>query len=124
MTVDVSRLPRRELVTGTQLYRIHLAEHGPWYFSADGRGRFDPTEVHARGSSYRVEAPLGAWVEVFRTVMTIVETPAQVLIGIALFGPRGVHPLGLFGPTVTAPVGRDLIRAAEDTFGYRVVPVP
>jgi len=49
--------------------------------------------------------------------------PAQMLIGIALFGTRGVHT-GSFGSTSTTVVGRDLVRAAEDAFGYRIVSTP
>ena len=41
--------------------------------SAMRQGRFDPIGAHARGACYWAEDPLGAWVKVFRTVMTIVE---------------------------------------------------
>ncbi len=188
MTIDVARLPRSELAAGRRLYRIHAARYGPWFFANDEYGRFNPVSRAARGSCYWAEAPLGAWVESFRTRMMLTDVEvrlqvmselelkrarevvdltvrgglaagvtadlstgasyddsqdlasrlqdqatglryrlrhdlAQELIGVALFGPRGAHDDGPFGPTTTEPIGRELIRAAEDAFGYRVVPV-
>lgn len=49
--------------------------------------------------------------------------PAQQLIGVVLLGTRGAQLGSPFGTTTTGPVERDLIRAAEDAFGYRVLPV-
>lgn len=73
MSIDVALLPERELAPGQLLYRIHRAGYGLWYFSADGTGRFDPTSSSGRGACYLAEEPLGAWVETFRTVMTVAE---------------------------------------------------
>ncbi len=188
MTIDVARLPRRELAAGTRLFRIHPAGVGPWLFSGDKLGRFNPVAVAATGASYWAEDPLGAWVEKFRTRMDLSETevrlqavsvcelasaievvdltdrrslaagvtmavttgadytvsqeiasgmpraasgvrwrvrhdPAQQLIGVVLLGPRGAQPGSRFGATTTGPVERELIRAAEDAFGYVVLPV-
>lgn len=72
MTVEIAKLPIRELKPADLLYRVHRQEHGPWYFSGGGKGRFDPT-VTGRGACYLATAQLGAWVEAFRTVMTIEE---------------------------------------------------
>jgi hypothetical protein len=49
--------------------------------------------------------------------------PAQQLIGVVLLGPRGAQPASHFGTTTTGPVERELVRAAEDAFGYVVLPV-
>jgi len=187
VTIDLGRLPRRELRPGTQLYRIHAAEHGPWFFANHELGRFNPLAQATRGSCYWAEAPLGAWVEKFRTRMMLTDGDvrqqlvsklelahaievvdltmrgglaagvtaaltagasydesqdvasrlqdlvsgvryrvshdlAQELIGVALFGPRGPQPESPFGSATTAPIGGDLIRVAEDAFGYRVLP--
>ena len=69
--VDVGRLPGRTLKAGSTLYRIHRARHGAWYFDASQRGRFNPTGSAGRGTCYWAEDPLGAWVEAFRTLMTL-----------------------------------------------------
>lgn len=71
MTIDIRRLPRRTVKAGAQLYRIHRAVHGPWFFDGSGDGRFDPVNSAGRGACYWSESPLGAWVEVFRTRMLL-----------------------------------------------------
>ena len=48
---------------------------------------------------------------------------AQELIGVALFGPRGSHADAELGHATTARIGPQLIRAAEDAFGYCVLPL-
>jgi RES domain-containing protein len=68
--IDIARLPRKTLKAGTTLYRIHGAQHGPWFFAHDHGGRFNPTGSPGRGACYWAEAPLGAWVESFRAFMT------------------------------------------------------
>jgi hypothetical protein len=188
VTIDVAKLPRRVLEAGTRLHRIHRAATGAWYFSGDGHGRFDPVAAVGRGACYFSEGPLGAWIESFRTTMTLLEDDVrqrvvttvelkrsvavidltdrrglaagatmalaadpdygdshdlasraqgeaagirwrlrhdlrQELIGVALFGPQGPQA-GDFGSASTEPIGRVLIRAAEDAFGYRVSPLP
>jgi hypothetical protein len=71
LTVDTSLLPRRTLVPGQLLYRVHRADRTPWYYSTEGSGRFDTTVTQGGGTCYFAEDPLGAWVESFRTVMVI-----------------------------------------------------
>jgi hypothetical protein len=44
--------------TGTDLYRAHGAELGPWWFSSDGTGRFDLRSP--RGTCYTALDPLSA----------------------------------------------------------------
>jgi hypothetical protein len=68
--IDVARLPRKTLKPGTKLFRIHRAGQGPWFFASDARGRFNPTGTPGRGACYWAEAPLGAWIESFRAMMT------------------------------------------------------
>lgn len=188
MTIDATALPRHQIQAGTQLYRIHRWSNGPWFFSGDGLGRFDPTGIDGFGACYLTEDPLGAWVESFRTTMTLLEDDvrlraittmvvsepievvdlahrralaagvtaavtagadygeshalagrmqpnamgvrwrvrhdlAQDLVGVALFGPRGPQSDDYFAETSTEPIGRELIREAEEAFGYRVMPV-
>jgi hypothetical protein len=77
VTVDYSALPRHVLPPGTRLYRIHRAHLEPWFFSSSGNGRFDPVLRPGRGACYWSEDPLGAWVEAFRTTMTIAEDDLQ-----------------------------------------------
>lgn len=72
MTIVAKELPVRRLEPGESLYRIHRAANDPWFFSSDGKGRFDPTGAE-KGTCYFADAELGAWVETFRTAMTIAE---------------------------------------------------
>ena len=81
--------PRRTLRGDREIYRIHRADLDPWWFSSDGTGRFDPVGT-GLGACYLAEAPLGAWVEVFRKAMVIAEPD--------------IHGRSLFG----AQLGRDL----------------
>jgi len=74
--IDVRRLPRRTLRAGTVLYRIHRAHLEPWFFDSSPHGRFNPTGTPGRGTCYWAQQPLAAWVESFRTVMTL--TPGDV----------------------------------------------
>lgn len=69
--VDVGRLPRKTLKAGTPLYRIHQAHLGAWFFASSTGGRFNPTGSPGRGACYWAENPLGAWLECFRTVLTL-----------------------------------------------------
>ena len=65
LSSDAGALPRRTLRGDAELYRIHHRERGPWWFSSDGAGRFDPTGT-GLGACYLADRSLGAWVEVFR----------------------------------------------------------
>lgn len=77
MKLDLSRLPTVELAGGTQLYRIHRASNGAWHFDETSDGRFNPVGS-GLGASYWAEAPLGAFVEVFRTRMRLTEDDIQL----------------------------------------------
>ena len=66
--------PRRTLRGDRPLSRIHRAARGPWWFSADGSGRFDPVHAAGIGACYLAERPLGAWVEVFRKQLLLAES--------------------------------------------------
>jgi hypothetical protein len=190
-SIDVGRLPRLTLKTGTTLYRIHRAINGPWYFDDSPRGRFNPTGTPGRGTCYWADDPLGAWAELFRTVTTLTpdDINARALSTITLnreldvanlaartalaagvtaaltagpdYGPaqaladdlqplrQGVRyrirhdlsgsltAIGWFGDAgaagaalsalpraKTAPIDDDLIEAAQDEFGYVVIPAP
>jgi hypothetical protein len=48
---------------GTTFHRITHGEHGPWWFSSDGSGRFDLTPP--RGTCYLADDPVLALLEVF-----------------------------------------------------------
>jgi hypothetical protein len=48
----------------------------------------------------------------------------QQLVGVALFGPEGEQDPGRWPPAESHPIDPDLIRQAEDEFGYRVMPHP
>jgi RES domain len=187
LKIHIARLPRFELEIGRILYRIHPAGARPWFFSGDGRGRFDPSRTDGRGACYLAEDPLGAWVETFRTMMTIAEQDVlrrslatveldrtlvvadltqrralqagvtaalaggsdyedsnpladqlqgrldgvrwrvrhdmeQTLTAVALFGPGGPQPPPDWPPAKSETLPASLVREAEDSFGYRVVP--
>ena len=70
--MNLKGFPRRTLRGDRLLYRLHRRAHGPWWFSADGGGRFDPVGS-GLGACYLAYAPLGAWVEVFRKTMLLAE---------------------------------------------------
>jgi RES domain-containing protein len=70
--VTLAGFPRRTLRGDVALYRIHHRERGPWWFSSDGAGRFDPIGT-GLGACYLAAEPLGAWVEVFRQQMQLSE---------------------------------------------------
>jgi hypothetical protein len=61
---DLSGFPAYELSRRERLFRIHLAERSPWWFSNRGTGRFDL--AGARGTCYLAVTPVGAFIEVFR----------------------------------------------------------
>jgi RES domain-containing protein len=63
--VTLARFPRRTVRGDGELYRIHHRNRGPWWYSSDGAGRFDPIGT-GLGACYLAAWPLGAWVEVFR----------------------------------------------------------
>jgi RES domain-containing protein len=58
------------------IHRIHAVDRSPWWFSADGSGRFDPVGT-GMGTCYLAERPLGAWVEVFRKTMLLPEAEVR-----------------------------------------------
>jgi hypothetical protein len=70
--VNLRRFPRRTLRGDRTIYRVHRADKGPWWFSSDGSGRFDPVGT-GLGACYVAEQPLGAWLEVFRKRMLLAE---------------------------------------------------
>jgi hypothetical protein len=63
--VSLKGFPRRTLRGDRTIYRIHKSVRAPWWFSSTGDGRFDPVGT-GMGACYLAEAPLGAWVEIFR----------------------------------------------------------
>lgn len=70
--MTLTRFPRRTLRGDAEIYRIHGSTNSPWWFSADGSGRFDPVGT-GQGACYFAERPIGAWVEVFRKRMLLAE---------------------------------------------------
>jgi len=58
----LASFPAVELGAGTQLWRCHRADRGPWWFSSDGSGRFDLPIPD--GTCYLADDPLVAFVEV------------------------------------------------------------
>lgn len=50
---------------------MHRAGRSPWWFSDDGTGRFDPVGAPGKGACYLAADELAAFVEVFRTRMTL-----------------------------------------------------
>ena len=65
----LATFPKRQLTPATPLFRIHLHDRGPWWFSHSTSGRFDLPSP--RGTCYLAEDPLGAFVEIFRTIPAI-----------------------------------------------------
>jgi hypothetical protein len=59
----LSGFPAFQLRPSRRLARIHRRAQNPWWFKADGSGRFDLEPE--RGTCYLAEEPLGAFVEAF-----------------------------------------------------------
>ena len=87
--MNLRGFPRWTLRGDRTIHRIHRSTHAPWWFSADGSGRFDPVGTE-HGACYLAERPLGAWAEVLRKPMLIAEAD--------------VHDRAL----LSVPLGRDL----------------
>jgi hypothetical protein len=109
--VSLSGFPRRTLRGDRIVYRIHRAATGPWWFSADGSGRFDPVGTDL-GACYLAERPLGAWVEVFRKQMLLAEGDVRerALLAVALGRDLRLADLTsrrALGFGVTASIGAD-----------------
>jgi hypothetical protein len=109
--VNLRGFPYRTLRADRPLYRLHRAAREPWWFSADGSGRFDPVGTHA-GACYVAYEPLGAWIEVFRKAMVIAEADVSARILTDLRAGRDLRLADLvsrralsFG--VTASLGAD-----------------
>ncbi len=83
--MNLKRFPRRTLRGDQAVHRIHRAANGPWWFSSDGSGRFDPVGT-GLGACYVAETALGAWVEVFRKRLVLAEEEVaeRALFSIAL----------------------------------------
>jgi len=63
--------PRHVVKPSSRLFRIHRRDHGPWWFSRDGSGRFDLVSFGDHGTCYLAEEELGGFVEVFRDTAPI-----------------------------------------------------
>jgi hypothetical protein len=83
--VSLKGFPRRTLRGERTIYRIHKSARAPWWFSSAGNGRFDPVGT-GTGACYLAEAPLGAWVRVFRKrqLLPEVEIAKRSLLAVAL----------------------------------------
>ena len=83
--MSLKGFPRRTLRGERTIYRIHPSARAPWWFSSAGDGRFDPVGT-GTGACYLAEAPLGAWVEVFRKrqLLPEVEIAERLLLAVAL----------------------------------------
>ena len=123
--MTLARFPRRTLRGDAELYRIHRRDRGPWWFSSDGAGRFNPIGT-GLGACYLAARPLGAWVEVFRRQMQLSERAVgdralfTVTLGTDLrladlTSRRGIQ----FG--VTASIGADEDYTGSQEFGARAV---
>jgi hypothetical protein len=60
---------------GTVLCRVTAADHGPWWFSSTGEGRFDLRPP--RGTCYLADDEVGAVLEVLGPVMVVATSWAQ-----------------------------------------------
>jgi hypothetical protein len=92
---------RRALKAGVTAALTSGADYGPCHQLADQlQGKLD-------GILWRVRHDL-----------------EQQLLGVAWFGPEGGQEPHDWPPVITEPIGTDLIREAEDEFGYKVRPLP
>jgi hypothetical protein len=72
LRTDLRRFPRHTLRGDRPLYRIHRYDKHPWWFSSNGKQRFDPVGT-GQGACYLGYTALAAFIEVFRIGMLIAE---------------------------------------------------
>ncbi|MCP9490079.1 MAG: RES family NAD+ phosphorylase [Solirubrobacteraceae bacterium MAG38_C4-C5] len=123
--MKLDRFPRRTLRGDRIIHRIHDADRSPWWFSADGSGRFDPVGT-GMGACYLAERPLGAWVEVFRKTMLLPEAEVRhrSLLSVQLGRDVGLADLTsrrALGFGVTASLGADQDYEPSQTFAVRAL---
>jgi hypothetical protein len=94
------------------IHRIHAVDRSPWWFSADGSGRFDPVGT-GMGTCYLAERPLGALVEVFRKTMLL---PEAELRHRSLLSVQIGRDLRLADLTDYEPSQAFAVRAVEEGF--------
>ena len=92
--MPLAGFPSRLLRAGEQVYRAHTATLGPWWFGADGHGRFDLSDP--RGTCYLAGSALAALRERLGVVLgRLPVVPASLLEGAVV-------------STLAAPDERDL----------------
>ncbi|MCW2538761.1 MAG: hypothetical protein JWN95_486 [Frankiales bacterium] len=114
---DVTRIPTREIVAGTVLYRVHKADNDALYFARGSAGRFNPLAASREefGTCYLATERLTAFVEVFGRTNPISErlVSERVLSEVSLSRPLTVADLtdrallGRLGPMPEISVGPD-----------------
>lgn len=115
--------PTYQLDAGRDVFRIH--RQSPWWFSADGGGRFDPVGTTV-GACYLAEDPLGAWIEVFRKPMLLpeAEVKARQLLTVAFSDPIVLADLtsrDALKYGVTASLGADVDLEPSQSFAADAV---
>jgi hypothetical protein len=68
---DLTKFPRHRLRAGAAVCRIHRAELSPWWFSSDGRGRFDLVLSPGSGTCYLAQRPVGGLLEAFKGMQMV-----------------------------------------------------
>jgi hypothetical protein len=109
------QFPFREADEETAWFRMHRVEHGAWWFSSDGSGRFDLDSPH--GACYLAEAPVGALIEHFDGITVI---PELELEGrrISILKPDGRLRLADCTSPAARRFGVDLALSAGDDYAH------
>lgn len=123
--MTLERFPQHTLRGDRTIYRVHHAINGPWWFSSDGSGRFDPVGT-GQGACYFAERRLGAWVEIFRKSMLLTEEAVarRGLFSVALGGATRLADLTsrrALGFGVTASLGADEDYGPSQEFAAQAV---
>jgi RES domain len=113
--VDLGGFPVHPAGPDLDLYRIHLAARGPWWFSSSGDGRFDLS--HGRGTCYLAGQPIGAFLEVFRASTVV---PAAEVAVRRLSRLRPPHAVRLADCTVTEARAFGVTAAIHWTLDYEL----
>jgi hypothetical protein len=93
--------PQHILAPEDELYRIHRAANGPWYFRNDGSFRFDLIGNPRHGTCYFAEHPLGAFVETLQSFRAV-PIPREELDDRKLFKVKFDHTLSIADVTKNA----------------------
>lgn len=74
---DLRGFPSYTLRRGSPVHRVHRSDRDPWWFSSDGRGRFDLVLRPGRGTCYLARTPAAGMLETFKGIRLLPEAEVE-----------------------------------------------